>query len=138
MAAIALPRAYSLVILNVVMNWFILGWQALMVGKARKKYEVKYPTLYEAKEPSMFNCIQRAHQNSLEWNPGFLSFLLIGGITCPYVSAASGLVYNLGRISYAKGYYEGNPHKGLWGLYGIFSLLVCSLITAWRLFAQSS
>lgn len=81
----------------------------------------------------MFNCIQRAHQNSLEWNPGFLAFLLLGGLTCPYTSAISGLVFNAGRIAYAKGYYEGNPHKGLWGLYGIMVLFGCTVNTAIRL-----
>lgn len=27
----------------------------------------------------------------------------------------AGTVYNVGRVFYAKGYYTGNPHKGLWG-----------------------
>ena len=136
---ITIPRAYALVIVNVVLNWVVLMWQALQVGKARNKYGVKYPDLYHPKrseEATKFNCVQRAHQNSLEWNPGFLAFLLIGGISCPYVAAASGLVYNAGRVAHAKKYYEGNAHGGLWGLYGIFVLMGCTGITAWRLAFQ--
>lgn len=134
MMELIVPRAYGLVILNVVMNWMILMWMALMVGKARSKYGVKYPTLYEAGDkPSMFNCIQRAHQNSLEWNPSFLAFLLLGGVSCPYTCACAGLLYNAGRVAYARGYYETNPHKGLWGLYGLFVCLLCTCITAYRI-----
>lgn len=136
MAALVLPRGYGLVILNVVLNWIVLMWQALKVGQARNQYEVKYPTLYENKKDSKFNCVQRAHQNSLEWNPGFLAFLLLGGLTTPYLSAASGLVYNIGRVYYAKGYYEGNAHKGLWGFYGLFILMGCSIWTAVKCLIQ--
>lgn len=128
-----LPRTYGLVVLTAVMNWFILMWQALKVGTARKKFGVKYPALYENKDPSIFNCIQRAHQNSLEWNPGFLTFLFIGGLYAPITSAAAGVVYNFGRVYYAKGYYEGSPHKGLWGLYGIFYLLGATCYSAFRM-----
>lgn len=126
----ALPRYYSLVILNVVLNWVILMWQALKVGTARGKYNVKYPTLYENKGDSTFNCVQRAHQNSLEWNPGFLVFLLLGGLSCPLTSAVAALVYNVGRVYYALGYYKGNPHKGMWGFYGLFVLIGCTIWTA--------
>lgn len=42
-------------------------------------------------------------------------FLLLGGLSLPLSSAVAGTVYNVGRVSFAKGYYTGNPHKGLWG-----------------------
>lgn len=42
-------------------------------------------------------------------------FLFIGGLSLPLSCAAAGTVYNVGRYFYAKGYYGGNPHKGLWG-----------------------
>lgn len=128
-----LPRGFGLVLLVAVHNWFVLMWQALQVGKARKQFEVKYPTLYESKADSQFNRVQRAHQNSLEWNPGFLLFLLAGGVTCPLSSAAAGVVFNQGRVAYAKGYYGGSPHQGLWGLYGIFYLIGTTCYTAYSL-----
>ncbi|KAJ6752697.1 MICROSOMAL GLUTATHIONE S-TRANSFERASE [Salix koriyanagi] len=49
-----------------------MGFQ---VGKARKKYNVPYPTLSaiesENKDAKPFNCVQRGHQNSLELMPVF-------------------------------------------------------------------
>lgn len=126
----ALPRGFGLVLLAAVHNWLVLMWQALRVGKARKAHGVKYPMLYEAKEDSAFNYVQRAHQNSLEWNTGFLFFLVGGGVTCPVTCAAAGILYNQGRVVYAKGYYMGNPHTGLWGLYGLFWLIGATCYTA--------
>lgn len=130
MVVLDIPRAYSLVIFTAIANWFVLMWQAMKVAKARKQYNVKYPTLYENKDPSDFNCIQRAHQNSLEWNPAFLSFLLLGGLSGPIVASVAGMIYNAGRVVYAQGYATGNPHTGLWGLYGLFYLIGATIHTA--------
>lgn len=132
--ALALPRSYALVLLTCVMNWFVLMWQALQLAKARKKYDVKYPRMYEGKDGSEFDCVQRAHQNSLEWNPGFLVFLVFSGLFSPISSAAAGVLYNVGRVFYAKGYYAGNPHCGLWGLYGLFYLVGGTIYAAKRMY----
>lgn len=129
----SLPPWYGLVVITAVLNWFVLLWQALRVAKARKNHAVSYPVLYENKEPSDFNCVQRAHQNSLEWNPAFLAFLFIAGLSTPITATVAGTVYNTGRIYYALGYYTGNPHKGLWGLFGLFYLCFASLFTAYVL-----
>lgn len=134
MVTLEVPSSYGLVILTSVMNWMILMWQALQLATARKKHGVKYPTMYENKHPSEFNCYQRAHQNSLEWNPGFLLFLYVSGLTTPLLSTAAGIVYNIGRIYYAKGYYKGSAHEGLWGLYGLFYLLGGTVYTAYTIF----
>jgi glutathione S-transferase len=135
-AVSALPRGYGLVLLVTVHNWMVLMWQAIKVGQARKQYGIKYPTLYEAREDSQFNLVQRAHQNSLEWNPGFLVFLLAGGVSAPLTSAAAGFVYNYGRIAYARGYYSGSPHKGLWGFYGLFYLMGATCFTGYCLMSK--
>ena len=64
---------------------FILHmWLSFKVGSARKKYNVKYPAMYSDKEPD-FNCIQRAHQNTLEGMPFYLSLLFTAGIRHPRV-----------------------------------------------------
>lgn len=127
----AVPRGFGLVLLAAVHNWLVLMWQALRVGAARKAHGVKYPALY-APEPGgeAFNRVQRAHQNSLEWNPAFLFFLAAGGVTCPLSCAAAAVLYNTGRVVYARGYYGGSPHKGLWGLYGLFWLIGATCYTA--------
>lgn len=59
--------------------------------------------------------------------------LLLGGLSSPVLSAGAALLYNQGRVAYARGYYDGSPHKGLWGLYGLFYLLGATVYTAYRL-----
>ncbi|XP_041354102.1 microsomal glutathione S-transferase 3-like [Gigantopelta aegis] len=80
-----------------------------------------------------FNCVQRAHQNTLEGYPIFLVLLLVAGTCFPKISAVSGIIWILGRIVYAQGYYTGDPSKrvrGAFGYIGLLTLLVCSVLTA--------
>ncbi|KAI8540984.1 hypothetical protein RHMOL_Rhmol08G0027400 [Rhododendron molle] len=57
-----IPREYGYVILTLVLYCFLNGWMAERVLKARKKYNVQYPTLYASesdnKDAKLFNCIQ--------------------------------------------------------------------------------
>lgn len=57
-SSLGVPRGYALVLIVVIHNWAVLFWQALQVGKARRQFDVKYPTLYEQKDDSQFNCVQ--------------------------------------------------------------------------------
>jgi len=107
-------------------------WKGFKVGAARKKYEVKYPDMY-SKDSVVFNCIQRAHQNTLENIPTFLFLLLTAGLSHPLISAVAGWVWIAGRIAYGIGYMTGDPAKrmnGAFGYIGLITLLVCSIITA--------
>lgn len=102
---------------------------------ARKKYNVKYPTMYaskaETKEADKFNCAQRAHQNTLENVPMFLVVALLGGLLHPLACAIGAGVYNLGKICYIYGYSRGSPegrYIGTFSYIGYFVLLgTCSL-----------
>lgn len=110
-----LPEGYGFVVLvGTVGNTFVNMWLAINVGRARKRLDVKYPDLYSTTSKE-FNCIQRAHQHTLEGQGSFLTLLFIGGLQYPKISAAAGVVYLLGRVAFALGYYTGDPDKRRWG-----------------------
>merc|ERR1719251_363369 len=102
----------------------------VQVGQARRKYGVKYPDMYadvntakNQKNAKLFNCIQRAHQNSLEQQPFFLTVCALASQKFPLVSAVSAFVVCLGRLAYAAGYSTGDPGKRMYGMFGYFGLL---------------
>jgi glutathione S-transferase len=77
------PPGYGFVVLTALGSVMLLTWKAIKVGQARAEHKVPYPAMYSLDNVA-FNCIQRAHQNTLENYPQFLSMLLIGGIEMPY------------------------------------------------------
>jgi len=86
--------------------------------------------MYEADPKSVFNCVQRGHQNYLEGLPGFLLTLGIAGVQFPLISSALGVIYLAGRIVYAIGYSTGIPenrHRGSFGYIGALGLLGMSI-----------
>ncbi|XP_026453333.1 microsomal glutathione S-transferase 3-like [Papaver somniferum] len=112
-----LPKEYGYVVLALVFYCFLNFWMAFQVGKARKKYKVFYPVMYvaesENKDAKFFNCVQRGHQNSLEFMPIFFILLVLGGLQHPIISASFGLVYAVGRYFYFTGYATGVPRNRL-------------------------
>ncbi|CAI5514045.1 unnamed protein product [Closterium sp. Naga37s-1] len=78
--------------------------------------------MYEDKEGSLFNCYQRAHQNTLESHPAFPPHR-----SAPLCAPGCGMVWAIGRVFYSLGYYTGNPRnrvQGMWGTFGLLGLLV--------------
>jgi glutathione S-transferase len=129
-SGVELHREHAFVLLSLV--FVILThsmWMSFQVGAARKKYKVNYPNLYADKSnPSAdaFNCVQRGHQNSLENLPVFLSLLLVAGFRFPITAAVAGVVYNVGRIFYFRGYATGKPaqrQRGSFMYFGTLTLL---------------
>ena len=116
-----LPKDFSYVIFCVVYTIIMNIYLMMKVGKARKQYGVKYPAMYS--DSNLFNCIQRAHQNTLEQLPVFFISLLLVGIVYPRYAAICGAIFVTSRFSYAWGYYTGNPEKRLNGEYGFVGLL---------------
>lgn len=120
----------GLVPLGVFILFLVNLWMAFQVGAARKKYGVKYPTLYAvagqeraasdeatklesaAAQPSAvlsaedaikFNSVQRGHQNSIENYPLVLASAIIAwGFPIPAGFAL--ISWSLGRIPYMLGY----------------------------------
>merc|ERR1711874_364793 len=72
-----------------VATYSIEKWMAIKVGGQRKALGVPYPEMYSEKQP-LFNCYQRAHQNTLENIPTFLSLLFPGGLFSPKWAAVAG------------------------------------------------
>lgn len=117
MALSKLSTDYGYVVLVGAASSFMVQFLAIQVGRARRKYGVEYPTMYSDDIPQ-FNCVQRAHQNTLENYPQFLVTLFIAGIEHPRAAAGLGGLWVLSRFSYAFGYYSGDPKKRMRGSYG--------------------
>ncbi|XP_020374270.1 microsomal glutathione S-transferase 3b isoform X1 [Rhincodon typus] len=113
---------FGYVILVFIYSWIMLAYLGMKVGLARKKYKVKYPDMYSDKDP-LFNCIQRAHQSTVEIYPQWLIFQLIAGVVYPISASLLGIIWVTSRFTYAWGYYSGVPEKRMNGSYGYIGLL---------------
>ncbi|CEP15667.1 hypothetical protein [Parasitella parasitica] len=144
MTALTIPSEYGYVLGVAVASalyTFYLGFK--VVGGARRAAKVPYPYMYAEKseaekdpKKNIFNCAQRAHQNTLEMLPVYNTLLLVGGLKYPEISATAGVVFILGRIVYVKGYVTGDPAKrtrGAFGVLGLITLLGTAASTVYSL-----
>jgi glutathione S-transferase len=103
---------------SVAFTAIVVQWMVIKVSKARKDAGVKYPAMTsdaDTQEAKVFNCIQRAHHNTLENLPIFFTSQLLIAQVYPVTAAAIGLVWAVGRIVYMVGYSSGDPNKRLPG-----------------------
>merc|ERR1711892_1354144 len=110
--------AYGYVLLVLILSYFLSFWQGGMVGRMRTKLKVDYPAMYSDTEP-LFNCYQRAHQNTLEKMP--LILILAAGLFNAKVAAAFGFFWLISRVVCSVGYYSGLPKNRIVG--SLLSLL---------------
>ncbi|CAD6572718.1 MAG: hypothetical protein CYPHOPRED_004931 [Cyphobasidiales sp. Tagirdzhanova-0007] len=157
----AVPSAYGYVGAAGTSLASVLLWQTFLVSKARKAAGIKQITpadpnaadkvtssqMYASPEEQkaskaalVFNCTQRAHQNTLEATPIMLFSTAFVGLQYPRFAAAACALYTLGRILYTIGYTTGEPdnRKGLGtiGEMGYVALLLGSGFVSYRFIAD--
>ncbi|KZT08544.1 membrane-associated proteins in eicosanoid and glutathione metabolism [Laetiporus sulphureus 93-53] len=102
----------------IVSTFWLTFFQTVKVGRARKRAGIAYPQLYAekaeaaaSKEAAIFNCTQRAHQNTLEYLPIILSGTLVMSLKYPVAAACMCGVWSLSRFIYTIGYSTGDPTR---------------------------
>jgi glutathione S-transferase len=108
--ALGLPTGYPWVLALTTGSIFLNIWQSTLVSAARKKAGIKYPQMYaskeeeaRSKEAKIFNCTQRAHQNTLESAHHFILLTLIAGFRYPRVAVGLASLNLIGRVMYTLG-----------------------------------
>ncbi|KAF8521832.1 hypothetical protein JB92DRAFT_1765810 [Gautieria morchelliformis] len=136
----SVPDRYAYVLLvGMGTSWMTL-WQASLTGRYRNKAKISYPQAYAEKaeaekspDAMKFNCVQRAHQNTLEFIPKVLFTLLVGGLKYPTMAASFGGVWLFGRVLYTLGYASGNPAKRNRGGFNHLGYLGLMLTASWSI-----
>eukprot|EP00992_Anisonema_acinus_P009708 TRINITY_DN5902_c0_g1_i1.p1 TRINITY_DN5902_c0_g1~~TRINITY_DN5902_c0_g1_i1.p1 ORF type:complete len:142 (+),score=28.38 TRINITY_DN5902_c0_g1_i1:33-458(+) len=105
-----IPADFGYVVLVVGLSWIMNIFLIVQVAQARKKYNVQYPNLYAPtghKHAEAFDCIQRAHQNTLENFAPIQILMVLNGLLFPRAAAGFGLIWVLARVIYGIGYAKG-------------------------------
>jgi len=102
----------------IVSSFWLVVWQTIKVGKARRQAGIKYPQLYaeaaqaaSSNDVMKFNCTQRAHQNTLENLPVILASTAITATKYPILAASLCAGWVFSRVLYTIGYSTGDPGK---------------------------
>ncbi|OCH96439.1 membrane-associated proteins in eicosanoid and glutathione metabolism [Obba rivulosa] len=148
--AIIIPRDYVYPVATVTSVFWLTTWQMIKVGRARKAANIPYPQVYADKaeaaaspQAQVFNCAQRAHQNTLENLPTVLFSTLILGLKHPVYAASLCGVWTVFRVFYTIGYSTGDPKKrNLFGsaavnAFSTLGLLLGATYTAVKLVTDS-
>ncbi|KAJ7481670.1 hypothetical protein FB451DRAFT_1394302 [Mycena latifolia] len=115
---LVVPAGLSYVAAALVSTAFLLTGQGSAVGRHRKAAGVEYPRLYADKaemaaNPAAvkFNCVQRAHQNTIENIATVYMMTGVLAMTQPVLAASALGAWVVSRIAYTVGYASGNPAR---------------------------
>ncbi|CCL98078.1 uncharacterized protein FIBRA_00072 [Fibroporia radiculosa] len=115
---ILLTREHIYPAAAIISTFWVTLFQTIKVGAARKRAGIEYPQLYAekaevkaSKDASIFNCTQRAHQNTLENLPSVLASTAILSLRHPLVAASICGIWSFSRVLYTIGYSTGNPAR---------------------------
>ncbi|RXW22573.1 hypothetical protein EST38_g3287 [Candolleomyces aberdarensis] len=123
------PHGFGYVGAALLSTVFLLLGQTQVVSSKRRKSGIAYPQMYadkaqekESKDALIFNCAQRAHQNTLEYIPAVYVTTIIAGLQYPVISASVCAGWVVSRIFYTRGYITGDPKKRVSVVYGLASV----------------
>ncbi|KAJ3477250.1 hypothetical protein NLI96_g10594 [Meripilus lineatus] len=133
---LVLPDGYQYAGAAIISTFWLTFWQMFRVGRSRGKAGIPYPQLYAekseqstSKDALVFNCCQRAHQNTLENLPMILvryvglevtgvydgqsttSSTAVTATKYPILAASLCGAWVCFRTLYTLGYSTGNPAK---------------------------
>ncbi|KAG1749786.1 uncharacterized protein EDB91DRAFT_1109679 [Suillus paluster] len=132
----SLPEGYGYIPSSLMTIGWVLIWQGILVGRYRKRAGINYPQLYAEKAEVQdsqaalrFNCMQRAHHNTLESAPVVFISTVVAGLKYPALAAAMCGAYSFARVIYTIGYKSGQPKRRLYGG-AISTLTVLGLVSS--------
>ncbi|KAF8078826.1 hypothetical protein FPV67DRAFT_1466614 [Lyophyllum atratum] len=138
---LVVPQGFQYVGASLLSTVFLLVGQNIAVSRWRKRAGIKYPQLYAekaevaaSKDALIFNCAQRAHQNTLENIPIVYVTTLLTGLKYPVLAASACAMWSVSRVAYTRGYLTGDPSKRsgvvyMLGSVGMIGVLLSSIYT---------
>ncbi|KAJ7780932.1 hypothetical protein B0H16DRAFT_602449 [Mycena metata] len=149
MPTLIVPAGFSYVVASLFSTVLLLTGQSTAVGQHRGLAKIEYPRLYADKAETAaspaamrFNCVQRAHQNTLENIPTVYLMTTILGLKHPVLAAAALGSWVISRVAYTIGYASGTPAKrnnlvtNITYVPGIMTLLLGSGYTVFQLLME--
>ncbi|KAF2477614.1 membrane-associated proteins in eicosanoid and glutathione metabolism [Lindgomyces ingoldianus] len=150
MVSLDITPEYGYVLLAAVSTFAVGTWHGMRVGSFRKQAKIPYPYEYasyeqvstaspsRAKDMTLFNSAQRAHQNFNENHPTAVGAMLIAGIKYPTAAAVLGAVWAVNRVVYAIGYTNGaeggkGRYYGLLWMLAHYALIGYAGTSAWKI-----
>ena len=113
---------YPLASLVTLLSLFTFFWMATRVGAARAKHEIKAPTMTG---PEDFERVLRVYANTHEMLVLFLPALwLFAVMISDFWAGVVGILFPLGRVLYARGYYQASDKRGRGFTLGLLATIV--------------